>query len=105
MLYLFSLFFLPITIFASAEIPSINDSDYLNSIHVIHGEWIESESDLTVGPLELKRISNLNQDIPTPLPKAGILTYLISMPRKFHESACSIPLRKNIGSNMMKRTD
>lgn len=56
MLYLFILFFLPLTILASAEIPSINDSDYLNSIHVIHGEWIESESDLSAGPLELKRI-------------------------------------------------
>lgn len=56
MLYFFYLFLLPITILNAADIPSVTESDYLNSIHVIHGEWIETECDLVAGPLELKRI-------------------------------------------------
>lgn len=56
MLYLFYLILLPITILTAADIPSITESDYLNSIHVIHGQWIETECDLVAGPLELKRI-------------------------------------------------
>lgn len=56
MLYFFYLILLPITLLTAAEIPSITESDYLNSIHVIHGQWIETECDVVAGPLELKRI-------------------------------------------------